>query len=149
MSNKNIFEFLEKYFSEHRNYAAGPVPNTEIEMSEQKLQVKFSESYKKFLSLYGGALLEESSIYGLRKEEMMGDDNWSVTQLTLYYRNQKYPGTENWYIVSDDFSGNPFGVDPDGKVWLSDHDTGEIIQVAETFEDFLYKLYTDTLWEDD
>ena len=79
----------------------------------------------------------------------MGDDNWSVTQLTMYYRNQNWPGTENWYIVSDDGSGNPFGVDPEGKAWLSDHDTGEIVAVAEDFEEFLYKLYTDTLWEDD
>lgn len=149
MTNRDTSNFLEKYFSEHSNYAVGPVPHIEIEESEQKLQVKFSDSYKKFISLYGGALLTENSIYGLRKEEMMGDDNWSVTQLTLYYRNQNWPGTENWYIISDDFAGNPFGVDPEGKVWLSDHDTGEIIQVAEDFEDFLYKIYTDTLWEDD
>lgn len=92
MSSKNTSNFLEKYFSEHSNYAVGPVPHIEIEESEQKLQVKFSDSYEKFVSLYGGALLSENSIYGLRKEEMMGDDNWSVTQLTLYYRNQNWPG---------------------------------------------------------
>lgn len=116
MSIKNTSNFLEKYFSEHSNYAVGPVPHIEIEEPEQKLQVKFSDSYEKFVSLYGGALLSENSIYGLRKEEMMGDDHWSVTEITLNYRNQNWTGTENWYIVSDDGSENPFGVDPEGKV---------------------------------
>lgn len=124
------------------------VPKTEILAAEQDLQVAFCEQYKCFIEKYGGAILPGHYIYGLRKTLLMGNDIWNVIHLTKFYRDQKWPGTENWYIVSDDGSGNPFGVDPDGKVWLSDHDTGEIIQVAEDFEEFLYKIYTDTLWDE-
>ena len=128
---------------------ASSVPEEEILLAEKELATEFSESYKKFIRLYGAAIFDGFFVYGLRKTLLMGDDCWSVIDLTMYYRNQHWPGTENWYIISDDGSGNPFGVDPEGKVWLSDHDAGEIVPVAEDFEDFLYKLYTDTLWEDD
>lgn len=45
-------------------------------------------------------------------------------------------------------SGNAIYMDPDGKVWLSDHDAGfETILLANSFNEFLIKLYEDTLFD--
>lgn len=39
-------------------------------------------------------------------------------------------------------------ITPDGSVWLFDHDSGfEQVKLADSFEDFLHKLLTDTLYE--
>jgi len=79
----------------------------------------------------------------------MGDNFYSVVDLTNFYRNQHWPYIGEWYVVSDDFDGNPIGIDPDGKVWLLDHDSGfEKVKLADSFEEFLYKLLTDTLYEE-
>lgn len=150
MNNKiEIWKELKKHCEEYPQNFAGNSNLEEIKKVEDTLDMTLSESYKKFLLLYAGASLEGLLIFGTKPHRFMGVTNNTVVLNTLNYRNQNWPGTENWYIVSDDGAGNPFGVDPEGKVWLSDHDTGEILPVAEDFEEFLYRLYTDTLWEDD
>ena len=66
----------------------------------------------------------------------------------LYKDFQKWPDIEDWYVISDDGRGNPIRIDPEGKVWLSDHDAGfEKVKLADNFEEFLHKLLTDTLYE--
>ena len=149
MSKKLSEKFVKKIeleFKQDPGSCGKAVSIDEVKQTEKEMQVAFSDQYIDFLMRYGGANIEANDIFGLSKTEYM-PAMWSVVDNTLHYRNQNWPGTENWYIVSDDGSGNPFGVDPEGKVWLSDHDSGEIVKVAEDFEEFLHKLITDTLWE--
>ncbi len=122
----------------------------ELEDAEKTLKLQFSDDYKEFLLKYGGANVEGYFIYGLKKQRSMGADFWSVIQNTKFYKEaQRWPGIEDWYIISDDGRGNPIGIDPEGKVWLSDHDAGfEKVKLADNFEEFLHKLLTDTLYED-
>lgn len=61
---------------------------------------------------------------------------------------QNWPDIDDWYIISDDGRGNPIGINPKGEVLLSDHDSGfEQIKLADDFEEFVYRLLTDTLYE--
>jgi len=79
----------------------------------------------------------------------MGDHLNNVLNVTKFYKAvQGWPSIEDWYIVSDDGFGNPIGIDPKGKVWLSDHDSGfEKVKLADSFDEFLYKVLTETLYE--
>lgn len=150
MSNyRLVWGMLKELFQKQPELQAGPAKNAEIQKAEKEICLNFSNEYKKFLLLYGGALLPGHDIYGLKRQRSMAS-NWSVVQNTHFYKEkQKWPGIEDWYIVSDDGSGNPIGIDPEGRVWLSDHDAGfEKIKLANSFEEFLYRLYTDTLYED-
>ncbi len=149
MKNLNdIWYLLDKQFSKYPQDVVGSASPKEITQGEKDLGVKFNDEYKKFLSKYGGACIGSKLIYGLRKHKDMSDDHSNVIKLTNFYRNQNWPNTDKWYIVSDDFDGNPIGIDPEGKVWLSDHDSGfELVKLADSFEEFLYKLYTDTLYQ--
>lgn len=140
---------LEKEFSEYPTDAGGEVQDIkEIMDAEKMLGLIFCDAYKKFLQKYGGAIFEGFFVYGLRKQRSMDDCYWSVIDNTIFFKEtQKWPGIDDWYIVSDDGSGNPIGINPKGEVWLSDHDSQfEQIKLADTFEDFLYKLLTDTLY---
>lgn len=147
--NKDLEKRLSTHMHELPGLYGGSCSSSEIQEAQKILEVDFSSGYKEFLLKYGGGGVSSYYIYGLRKISLMGDDLWSVFQNTEFYKNtQKWPGIEDWYVISDDGRGNPIGCKPDGSVWLSDHDAGfEQIKLADSFEDFLYKLLTDTLYQ--
>jgi len=145
----NVWIEIQKYRSLYPEDFPEPANIGEINLSEKILNVRFSDQYKKFLSEFGAAGIGAYYIYGFKHLPLMGTKNWTVKDKTIFYKeNQKWPDIEDWYIVSDDGRGNPIGIDPEGNVWLSDHDSGfEKVKLADNFEEFLHKLLTDTLYE--
>lgn len=146
----NIWSKLEEYFFDDRDdYYCGLVEQHEIEEAQQKLNLKFCDGYINFIKQYGGAMIRGNLVYGFRQQADMGNINWSVIDNTNFYKNtQKWPDIDDWYIISDDGSGNPIGCKLDGSVWLSDHDAGfEQVKLANNFEEFLEKLLEDRLYE--
>ena len=150
IKKKDVWGLLDCYFTDNPRDKATSVHSEAITAAEKVLNIKFSEPYKKFLLIYGGGGIGPIDIYGLSKSDLAPIDSWSVIENTQYYWREKWPGVENWYIVGDDDNGNPFGIDKDGVVWISDHDAyegEEVEKVADNFEEFLYKLVTETLWD--
>jgi hypothetical protein len=148
MNEVNVWKLLdEKRLQYPEDFGQPFLQEDEINRVQIVLGVYFSEQYLRFIRDYGNASLPGHTVYGMYPLK----DEWLKTVLdkTLFYRNhQKWPGIEDWYIVSDDGFGNPMGVDPEGKVWLSDHDSGfEKVKLADDFEEFLYRVYTETLYE--
>jgi len=147
---QDTWKSLDTYFKDDRDdYFAGPVPIKEIMEAQQLIGLNFSKGYVEFLEKYGGAMISGDLIYGLRKQDDMNKDAWSVVDKTYFYKNkQKWPRISDWYVISDDGRGNPIGCKPDGSVWLSDHDAGfEQVKLADSFEEFLEKLLDDRLYE--
>ena len=146
--NNSIWTKLEEYFKKYPQDMAQSTTLDDIAKAEKILGVKFHEAYKEFLEKYGGACIGSKLLYGLEKQKDMGEKLSTVINVTNFYRNQPWPGIDDWYIVSDDFDGNPIGINPDGSVWFSDHDAGfEQIKLADNFEEFIHKLLTNTLYE--
>jgi len=108
----------------------------EIARAALELGCTFVDDYVTFLRRYGGATVGGSEIYGLRPVEGMGVE-WSVVMVTQRFRQDRFPGTEDWYVISDDGYGNPIGIARDGRVMISDHDTGTISVLENSFEEFL------------
>ena len=130
-------------------FAKSGANKEEILAAENELKITFSNSYKYYLEHYGGGAPTSFLVHGIKKRKPNAPNEfYTVTGVTQRYRDQDWPGTHEWYVVCSDHDGNPYGVDKDGKVWLSDHDTQEIILVADDFEEFLYLLYTDTMWDE-
>ncbi|MBY0282207.1 MAG: SMI1/KNR4 family protein [Alphaproteobacteria bacterium] len=147
MSN-SIWTKLEEYFQTYPQDMAQPAITESIGKAEDSLGVNFQESYKTFLKKYGGACIGSKLLYGMEKQKDMDEKLSTVINVTNFYRSQSWPDIEDWYVISDDFDGNPIGCKPDGSVWLSDHDAGfEQIKLADNFEEFLHKLLTDTLYQ--
>ncbi len=61
----------------------------------------------------------------------------TCADLTKSFRNDHWPGTENWLVFATDGSGNPIGFDNDGRIWISDHLAGSLGCIAADFESFL------------
>lgn len=148
MNKKDAWDLLSKDYANYPEDFGGPVKAEIISDAEDQLGLDFSTSFKYFLSIYGSAILSGHIIYGLIPIDYMGAPINNLIKKTEFYRAQNWPDIEDWYIVSDDGFGNPIGIDPEGKVWLSDHDSGfEKVKLADSFEEFLYKVLTDTLYE--
>lgn len=136
---ESTWKQLEKQFEKYPFMKAESVSEEEINSIEASLGVRFDSDYKKFVLKYGGAIVGAFPIYGLRHADPMDNELWSVSTVTRHYRNEDWPDTQNWYVISSDHSDNPVGITPDGKVISFDHDYGEIIEVANSFEAYLNK----------
>ena len=129
---------LDSMFSTYPFMRALEIPtDEEIANASAAVGCRFHRDYVEFLQRYGGAMAGSLPVFGLRPVEVMSKHLWSVVVVTEWFRDQEWPGTSDWYIISNDGFGNPIGVAADGQVMISDHDFGGIDVLANNFEDFL------------
>ncbi len=133
---RETIEKLEAHFQESHVLRGEPATNAAIEASQRRLNCRFDADYIEFLQMFGCGLVGPNPIFGIGTCEAMGVEE-DVVRQTKHYRMQRWPGVDDWYIVSEDGRGNPIGIGSDGKVRLSDHDVGDVTVVAESFEGFL------------
>ena len=136
MTNETL-AVLEADFKKHPVLVAGPVSAREVAEMEKAVGFSLPADYKLFVERFGGAIVGPYSVFGLRASDAMGDDESSAVAVTQRFRKQQWRGTEAWLVVSMDHAGNPFGLDQEGRVFISDHDAGVVEKVADTFEGFL------------
>jgi hypothetical protein len=115
---------------------ASPGTAVEIETAASAVGCTFHQDYREFLRRYGGAMVGSYPIFGIHPVDVMGNQ-WSVAEMTKWFRSEGWPGTDDWYVISTDGTGNPIGVSPDGHVWISDHNVGEVAVIARDFESFI------------
>ncbi len=146
----NTWDLLEKFINEFPQIKCLNSDDEQILKAEREIGLNFSESYKYFLKNYQCSSVGELYVYTLNKAEDSSSVLWSISEGNKFYKQtQKWPDIEDWYIVSDNSSGDPIGINPKGEVWISYHNSGfEQEKLADSFEEFLYKLLTKTLWED-
>ena len=136
---RDTLDTLERMFQESPVMCAGGVDRTEVDTLQSQIGFELPLDYREFLEKFGGAIVGPYSVYGLRASEAMGDDESSAMKVTERFRADGWPGTDSWLVVSIDHSGNPVGLDRDGKIWISDHDAGALQVLTSTFEDYLRK----------
>ncbi len=86
---------------------------------------------------YGGGYIGSYAVAGLRKWASAANDGWHVVDQTMHFRKQEWPGTDQWIVFTDDGSGNPIGFDEQGRVWLSDHDSCELVGLELSFDSWI------------
>jgi hypothetical protein len=133
------WELLERQYRRFRTDRAEGVDGSEFDAKFVGLPV--SADYREFVIRYGGALVGNYPIYGLRMAEDMGTVRGKRTapEITQMFRDLKWQSVENWLVFSIDQSGQPIGMPADGSVLISDRGLGQVQQLADSFEDFLLK----------
>ncbi len=131
---------LDKLFTSMPVLVGGAAPRDDIDLAEQRIGMKFDPDYREFLKRYGGAIVGSLPVLGLRQAEAMGDDTFSVVDVTVQFRLDGWTATNQWIVISIDLAGNPIGLSPSGTVWIADHDVGETRIIAPSFEDFVVQL---------
>lgn len=125
---------LEGEFERFPILRAEAVGDGEIDEAVAALGVEFPPDYRELVRRYGAAMLGSYPVFGLRPVEPMGT-MWSVVQVNRHFRKDRWPGVDDWLIVSMDLGGNPIGIAADGQVWISDH--GHVSIIASSFEEFV------------
>lgn len=131
---------LDDLYSSMPVLMAGQVPSTDVDRAEQLVGMSFDRDYREFVVRYGGAVVGSLPVLGLRRAEVMGDDSYSVVDVTARFRSDGWAPTEDWVVISIDLAGNPIGLTAEGEVWISDHDVGATRIVARCFEEFVLNL---------
>ncbi len=131
------WELLARELEAWPDLVAGAAGADEVRRACHSLGVEPAQDYLEFVVRYGAGIVGPYRIYGLGRAEAMGVDEASMVAVTEHYRGPRWPGVEAWLVVSMDHAGNPIGLAEDGTVWLSDHDAGEVVQIASSFEDYL------------
>ncbi len=63
------------------------------------------------------------------------DGGGTAPSLTAHFRKLGWHGVDTWLIISIDGSGNPIGIAPDGKIYVSDPMLEErVLELADCFE---------------
>jgi hypothetical protein len=136
---ESTWEQLDEEFNRFPIMRSEPTTIEEVQAAAERVGRPFHSDYSDFLRRYGGAIVGAYPIFGLRQAEAMGNAFWSVVDVTNRFRTDGWAGTSEWYVISMDGGGNPIGVSSDGKVWISDHDAGEVTVIAPDFETFLLR----------
>ncbi len=131
----SIWSQLDDRYRECPDLVGSGVQDEEIAQASMALGVQFSEGYRTFLRKYGAGIVRSLPVYGLSSAVALGD--LTVVTASQRFREDGWPGVERWYVVSMDGAGNPIGVDPEGAVWISNHDGGGIVALAPSFEEFV------------
>lgn len=140
---KRTWKRLEAQFARFPGSRAEGATNAKISQVELALDRSFDEDYREFLRRYGSAIVGSGPIYGVNPCSFLGESSWSVLEMTKRFRQEGWPGVEDWYIISGDGRGNPIGIDRKGRVWMSDHDVGDIPLIARSFEKYILMLLSD------
>jgi hypothetical protein len=143
--NSSIWDLLDKAYmadevmaGKRMTRATEVPPESEIQAAEQAIGCEFDSDYVRFLERYGAGIVGSLPVFGLRPVEMMGN-RWSVVEITREFREQGWPGTQTWCVISEDGFGNPIGIAQDGQVMIADHDAGSVDIIAPSFHEFLMK----------
>lgn len=136
---QDTWEQLQAVFSEFPILVAGPATDKGIDAVSERLGRPLPTDFREFLRRFGGATVGPYPVFGLRVAEAMGNGDTLLEQNNRFH-SQGWPGVEDWLIISRDHAGNPFGIAPNGQVWVSDHDFRIIEPVASNFEGFLRRV---------
>ena len=119
-----------------KNTVARGIPSKieDIICAEKELAMEFDKDYVFFLLRYGGSLIGGKEIYGLHNCGLMGDE--TVVDLTKRFREDTGED-DGWLVIGTDYTGNPIGIDKEGKVMMLDYDFEETGVLAESFEDYI------------
>jgi len=132
--NTETWRALEEEFARFPILRADPVEDSEIDAASATLGLGFPDEYRDSVRRLGAAIVGSYPIFGLRPVESMGT-MWSVVRMNEHFRENRWPGVDDWLIVSMDLGGNPIGIAKDGNVRISDH--GQVSTVASSFEGFI------------
>src|SRR6266699_675666 len=96
----DTLQALDNLFRESPILKAEGVPTAEIAAAEAEIGAVLSDDYKDFLSRYGGAIVGPFPVFGLRRAAPMAADEGSFVDVTNFFRRQRWPGVEDWTIIS-------------------------------------------------
>ena len=135
MINPNLIKKLQDFFQKNPITVGEPSTADELLLVEQTMQLKLDETHRYLLLHYGGVVIGDIRIYGLKNTELIGDETF--VELTNNFKEQMSIETQQ-YVISVDDMGNPILIDTvTCEVILYNHDIGVYEKLFDSLEDFI------------
>lgn len=133
--NAILIERLQDFFQKNPITMGAPSTADELLLVEQTMQLKLDETHRYLLLHYGGVVIGDIRIYGLKNTELIGDETF--LELTNDFREQMSIDAQQ-YVISVDDTGNPILVDTiTREIILYNHDIGAYEKLFDSLEDFI------------
>ena len=135
MINPNIIKKLQDFFQKNPITVGEPSTADELLLVEQTMQLKLDETHRYLLLHYGGVVIRDIRIYGLKNAELVGDETF--VELTNDFKEQMSIEAQQ-YVISVDDMGNPILIDTATReVILYNHDIGAYEKLFDSLEDLI------------
>lgn len=133
--NPNLIKKLQDFFQTNPITKGEPSTAEELLFVEQTMQLKLDETHRYLLLHYGGVVIGNIHIYGLKNTELIGDETF--VELTNDFREQMSIEAQQ-YVISVYDTGNPILVDTATReVILYNHDIGAYEKLFDSLEDLI------------
>ena len=133
--NTILIERLQDFFRKNPITVGEPSTADELLFVEQTMQLKLDETHRYLLLHYGGVVIGDIHIYGLKNAELIGDETF--VELTNDFREQISIEAQQ-YVISVDDMGNPILIDTvTREVILYNHDIGVYEKLFDSLEDLI------------
>ena len=135
MINPNIIKKLQDFFQKNPITVGEPSTADELLLVEQTMQLKLDETHRYLLLHYGGVVIRDIRIYGLKNAELVGDETF--VELTNDFKEQMSIEAQQ-YVISVDDMGNPILIDTATReVILYNHDIGTYEKLFDSLEELI------------
>ena len=133
--NPTLIKKLQDFFQKNPITVGEPSTADELLLVEQTMQLKLDETHRYLLLHYGGVVIRDIRIYGLKNAELVGDETF--VELTNDFKEQMSIEAQQ-YVISVDDMGNPILIDTATReVILYNHDIGAYEKLFDSLEDFI------------
>ena len=133
--NPTLIKKLQDFFQKNPITVGEPSTADELLLVEQAMQLKLDETHRYLLLHYGGVVICDIRIYGLKNAELVGDETF--VELTNDFREQISIEAQQ-YVISVDDMGNPILIDTvTREVILYNHDIGAYEKLFNSLEDLI------------
>lgn len=133
--NAILIERLQDFFQKNPITMGAPSTADELLLVEQTMQLKLDETHRYLLLHYGGVVIGDIRIYGLKNTELIGDETF--VELTNNFKEQMSIEAQQ-YVISVDDMGNPILIDTvTREVILYNHDIGVYEKLFDSLEDLI------------
>ena len=142
MINPNLIKKLQDFFQKNPITMGAPSTADELLLVEQTMQLKLDETHRYLLLHYGGVVIGDIRIYGLKNTELIGDETF--VELTDDFREQMSIETQQ-YVISVDDTGNPILIDTvTHEIILYNHDIGAYEKLFDSLEELILSKLVDS-----
>ena len=140
--NAILIERLQDFFRKNPITVGEPSTAEELLLVEQAMQLKLDETHRYLLLHYGGVVIGDIRIYGLKNAELVGDETF--VELTNDFKEQISIEAQQ-YVISVDDMGNPILIDTvTRKVILYNHDIGVYEKLLDSLEELILSKLVDS-----
>lgn len=142
---QEVINKLNVFYQKNPTMLGKAATNEQIANAEKELNIIMDKDYKEFIQNFGGASAG-LAIHAFINGTSIGNE--TIIDLTNSARNlfndaNLSPEINKSLVITDDGSGNPIAIMPNGEVVLFDYDTEEKQVLSNSFEEFIEENFVE------